>query len=89
MTVPLIPHERLIGPDAPLANGVFVKISGAETELGHQVEGAYGLIVDGGEPTVITECVDDMWLVYVYGEDELMFFWASALTSVPREEALA
>ena len=89
MTVPLIPHERLIGPGAPLANGVFVKVTGAEMELGHQVDGAYGLIVDGAEPTVITEREEDLWLVYVYGEDELMFFWASSLTSVSRDEALA
>lgn len=89
MTVPLIPHERLIGPGVPLAIGVFVKVSGLEVELGRQIDGAYGLIVDAAEPTVITECTDDLWNVYVYGLDEVLFFWASALTSVSRDEALS
>lgn len=73
----------------PLEIGAFVRVQGAEVELGAEFE-TRGLVVDSADWGGTTEDDRELWHVYLYGEEcEARTFPADALTVISRAEALA
>lgn len=74
----------------PLEIGAFVRVRGAEVELGTTFENICGLVVDTAEWGHTTEDTRKLWTVYLYGDEwQIYIFPADALTVIPRAEALA